>query len=1239
MKNYLYKNRFLLLLVTISALVSSANYDVGTILSGWDTLHPEFNFGLYFKRILFGVWQENQGLGALATQSHASEIARMFIYYPLSFILPDSLLRYSYFFLTIILGPVGVYFFVKQIVFKENHLKTEVSAFLAGLFYLLNLGTLQHFYVPFEMFATHFASLPWLLLFSIHYLDDKKPKTLLIFSVITFFSASMAHTSTLWFAFFGSFLTFLFSYCLVRKNFKSDFKRLIIIIAASILINLFWLLPNIYFIANDNGAVSNSKIHSLFSDEAFAQNQSFGTIKDLLIFKNFLFNWGEYVGNNKFAPLLDEWSLYLQSSAVILIGYFFSLVAIVGLIYSIIKKNKVATALLSFLGIGIFFWLNTNPPFGFIYNLLRDNIPFFREALRFPFTKFSIILIFTVSIYFAYGVSFIIVAASKIKESKNFPYVIFFIFLIGIIYYTLPAFKGSFISPGMRVRIPSEYRQMFAWFDAQPQGRVASLPINSFWGWTYHDWYYQGAGFLWFGIKQPLLDREFDRWSPANEQYYREMSQAIYSKDIILFNNVIKKYNIGYILLDKSVIAPGPGNDPKILFIPEIEDLLSNSSNIQREKTFGDKLSVYKVSNQNYPLFTLENPISISPVAKSFYEDFAFEEYGDYISLGSGDVNFPFRNIINNQNHLLKDLNSSQQGISLALDDKTTSINFPNFVSTENQIPADLFVIKTQNRIQILFYPQFPLENSNQLPIILSPPTVSSDLILSINQKYNFRIGKIEENVPFLLGQIFLRTDSDNSISIYPSKEENITKPDIQSLSYSLFPCGSYELNPVFGLNTLSQNSFSFFAQHAQACMRFPLENVFSQVAIASNSGQALVGIKFDFTGDSQPNLCIAKKDKANCIYYFSKNLDISNSSLGLSQYFAVKTSDIPSFEVKIFLDSSDLISSKNVTYKNLYFSKTAPLFEAEITKDDISTVAKQNLSSKTEIIIPFSGNRDLSQDITKLPKTGGSCGIINPRGPAPTSREVVKNESADYIRYTSDDGSFCDHFSYQELDSNKTYLIAIKSRNIKGLPIRLCIANLESKRCDVYTILPKNSDFKTDIYLLPAMGDESGFDVNINNFAIKRVQSINDVASINVIPIPYNWLSRIEKGSSPQYSKSTREIVGAFSHPNPSLYTLKNPNLNNNQTLVLSQAYAKGWHAYEVSHLSLTTQIFPFVFGKELKNHLLINNWANGWKLNDSSNFIVIVYLPQYLEYFGLILTILTFTVVIIKTKRDNKS
>jgi hypothetical protein len=62
----------------------------------------------------------------------------------------------------------------------------------------------------------------------------------------------------------------------------------------------------------------------------------------------------------------------------------------------------------------------------------------------------------------------------------------------------------------------------------------------------------------------------------------------------------------------------------------------------------------------------------------------------------------------------------------------------------------------------------------------------------------------------------------------------------------------------------------------------------------------------------------------------------------------------------------------------------------------------------------------------------------------------------------------------------------------------------------------------------------------------------------------------------------------------------------------------------------------FPFIFGKEIKEHMLINNWANGWRLEELPNTadqstLIIIFLPQYLEFLGFLLLIITFILILI--------
>ena len=92
--------------------------------------------------------------------------------------------------------------------------------------------------------------------------------------------------------------------------------------------------------------------------------------------------------------------------------------------------------------------------------------------------------------------------------------------------------------------------------------------------------------------------------------------------------------------------------------------------------------------------------------------------------------------------------------------------------------------------------------------------------------------------------------------------------------------------------------------------------------------------------------------------------------------------------------------------------------------------------------------------------------------------------------------------------------------------------------------------------------------------------------------------------------------------------YRITGKSLMEDGDLTFYQAFDKGWKAYKleddkISIINGLEEFFPFIFGKEIKDHVLINNWANGWILNNkrveqSDNRIVIVYLPQYLEYLG---------------------
>lgn len=639
------------LLAAVAVLLCALNYTSNTWLSGWDTLHPELNFFLYFKRIFFGVWQEHQGLGALATQAHIAEIPRMLLYYPLSFIFPDNFLRYSYFFLTLIIGPLGMFYFLREVIFKNSKENIRnLASFSGGLFYLLNLGTLQQYYLPLEMFATHFATLPWLFLFASKILQESGKKNYLIFLAITFFNAPISHTPTLFYAYFLGLTVFLLGSFIQKRNL---WKKCLAILGLTITINSFWFLPHLYFIFTSGSIVQESKISSMFSETAFLTGQKFGNLKDTLFLKNYLFEWGKFDNSQKqFVKLFEEWNPHLERPEVVVIQFLLAGMVLIGLFWSVKNKKFQCLPVLGVFLVSFLLIANNVHILRNIYEFLQNKIPLFKEALRFPYTKLSILLMFSQAVFF--GVFWekvsekVLIVLKRLKE-REIVFGLAILITAMLVYFMLPAFKGNLINKDMKVKFPPEYFSAMEYLNSQEGGRIALLPIHQYWGWIYHSWGYEGAGFEWFGLSSPLLNREFDRWNPYNEQFYWEASYAVYSKNRQLFENVLEKYQVQWLMLDESTINP---SSPKTVFSDELKEMFLSSKKVSLAKVFG-KIKIYKVDLQN-PVkdfaFLAEDLPAVGPDYAWGNYDKAYVDNGNYFSC-AGAKNcaptsyYPFRSL------------------------------------------------------------------------------------------------------------------------------------------------------------------------------------------------------------------------------------------------------------------------------------------------------------------------------------------------------------------------------------------------------------------------------------------------------------------------------------------------------------------------------------------------------------------------------------------------------------------
>lgn len=647
MKSFLSKWFYIIVLFTLSLLLIWQNYTPETYLTGWDTLHPEFNFPENLQRLLFGVWRPEQGLGAVAGHSHMADLPRVILLWLWSFFLPISMLRYSYLFFCLLLGPLGVYWLLQYLFSKSK--MAELTAFLGALIYLLNLSTLQQFFVAFEMFVTQWAYLPWIIFFSLKFLKEKTKSSLLLYAIFTLLATPQAYAAHLWYPFFGFYCMFLLLWLFWDKK---VFKQVIFLFILTIIINSFWLLPNLFFIFN-SGNVARENLHNqLYSQEFLAKNRATGTLSEAALIKGFYFDWEVYNFNRQTTEnLLQVWNEHLKNTDVLFIGYSLFTLSLLGLLLSFARKRRKLLVFSPFFVFSFILLANRTWPFNLFFDFLL-RLPLFEEALRFSFTKISILALFGMVMFVSIAINWLL------NKFHNRGRVFFSVALfICLVIYAFPAFQGNFISSAIKQTIPPEYFNLWQYLQKQPDGRILTLPLNNSSGWVYYQWGYQGSGLIWFGVPQSVMDRDFDRWSHYNEQAYREFFNALYTQKYQFFENALKKYRISYILRDLNQIPPGGKNENQMTLRRETNAFfrqLQLKGQVRRVAQFGN-LILYEL-NQGY------SPVEVGKLTKEINPSYRWQLFDwqyqgiDYLTdFNSQENYYSFRNIFQQHNKLYED--------------------------------------------------------------------------------------------------------------------------------------------------------------------------------------------------------------------------------------------------------------------------------------------------------------------------------------------------------------------------------------------------------------------------------------------------------------------------------------------------------------------------------------------------------------------------------------------------------
>lgn len=1150
LKRHLTEVFCVLLLTVIVALVAVSNYTQGTFLTGIDNFHIEFDLQLAWSRAWNGVWQENQGVGIVSGLAQMTELPRVAIYQILIWVMPMNLIRYTYVFGNLYLGVIGVFFLVWYLS------KSRLAGLAGALFYLFNLGTLQVFFMPTEMFVVNYAALPWLFLLVFKYLSEGKRASLWWYAGLLFIFAPMAMTPTI----FVVYLLFLGIACVGHK-----WKRVMGVVGVTLGMSMYFLLPFANFALNNAKILTESKVNSVFSQENYLMNAERTSWGDLATLKGMWFDYPDNVAG-KLMPLLGAWDDYLKHVGIW--GYAPMIVMTIGAVVMLWKRRWQGIVVV---GMGVVGWVllrGENQPFGGVVATLRS-LPLVAEAFRTPYTKIAPILMVIYAVTFGCGVYMLGQIWSWRKGKLMWKELVIIGVAIGLIWLNRPYFYGDLISEGVRINIPNEYFEIFKFFKSQDkQGRIMELPIQTSQAWKYTDWGYRGSGFLWYGIGQPILDRAFDVWSPYNEGFYNQFANALYScnparSDLVGVNptrsdlgeqrckeqvvKVLQKYDVRYVLLDESVIAPG--QDKEILRIEETKKL---AGELGWERVFNENfLTVWKVpvrsdlvgaSPTRSDLGGQEQGVSapdkftwVSADTSKVRRDVVYDELGTYVERQSdGGTVYPFAQLTREE---VGGATYGEQGITL--------VSTPVGIATGSHLEVPGW--REGEAVEVQYSAR--LESGN-LRVVWEPAYLINGIpgpklaSVEIPTKLDYAWVKVGEGEAVFVesgkevrGRARLAVGEALDIRLYDGVVSREESPEGWQEKWRQI-CGEHKELDCYAMRLSSPNTESLLQ------------------TVSPYEGQGLE-VCLDLEGEPYGCANVERRGVSPIV----NTLTVQKGERYWLDYVVAHGGAMPVLpSVRWYPLVENLTLESGIWEEFLHDSR----FEIQ--------------GSSVEVEVPGTPR---IYDMSILGRARiTNCDVL--------SRGTAEKAGSEYI--ADERGAACDYSELAGISTDLPYLMRLSGENIAGRSVKVFLFNQGSKRNDLEYLLGKRVFDQSFALLVSSWASLYTLNTETRSFGELAKNTLNGV-EVRYLPLLQIAGARVGKSEA---TVSTLK-VGEVKKTGTWLYLVR---VEGEGLLRLSQGYDKGWISWGLEHVK-------------------VDGWANGWII-PSARSVILFYWPQLLEYLG---------------------
>ena len=1183
---YIFRQRYgQILLVLLLLVVCIVSFRSGKFLLSNDNYSPELNPFLSVSRYVESpAWRGYRVLG-IPSDSEQADLFRSMLFLILNGLFPRSSLAQIFSLICIVVGTLSMATLTTR--FIRDFVNTKSSGyvfFISGLIYLSSLWTAWVFNFNMMPYIAQYGFLP-LLLLSIYLLmkDFTYPRFFFLFiSSILFVSTSVIGT-----LFFVNIVLILFVFIYFGYLHRVKIKGILKYFSLFLVVQLFWILPFVIYTKSVSQDIIDSPTNrAITANTIDLEKQMLDLPNAARLYTRLLGTVDDSEQKTFIFPMSEEYMNYDFYRVFGLLPIFF---ALLGLVFTLLKKEFKLIPLWIVLFGFLFLLKNQNPPFGEIYIWLQENSNIFKQVFRWVSSKvgqqYLVLLTMTATIGFLLLLNFL---SSFLKKIPRYIFILFSLALVTVplLFYMEYIFQGDLFTERATVVLPEEYYEFAGKIRKDPTSRIYYAPPSNNGYFREYEWGFVGSQFISYLVPNPVMDMSLAIGSDVGEKAMNEIRNIYDSNDVEKFNSVLEKYDVTYLLVDRSLVKGRYGHelDWTILdnYLPKLE--------LVWQKNF---LELYKT-----PKVDTKYVESIESGNSYDYGTFTREVKKDPI-ISLTDLNLSGLEIVNGS--LIKKVEYSGNPSALYLN-----------ISLQDLEKAPVYIRKYGDRIKVT--PAFPSLN-NQKNTSFKEFQFVEDASVYILDSYVIDKKTLNEG-------IFLDVPYGDIEYLGYVMEKNFVKMNFTNIlaENKSGDCsgGMYTVLPKTEKETLSSGfKIQGFTELPCAYTNIMVDRRFSYVATLSLNWESDEELIFGY--------CLNSEKYGGCINrekYFYTSSGFGQKNITIPK--VIEVGDNLSLTLYI---QNPLGKKVNVVVKDVEINISSVIKETSLSKEYID--------SSDKILNLDQSSKEL---LLQIPIVDGDDSYIysNKTG-SESIWKINKAEDGSLPFQASYENGMKQRVQRQSINQydtalttkpNNKYLLYWQGENIKNIPASLCLTYQGSDRCWIDDSFYSNELRSASRVFLPSQKNPKKLDISFSSISFSN-ESENRLNNLILMKIPEVW----EKLSySPSIVNKYKEVELTPVGKHMKGYKLEvDEKLERNTIVSIPQAKSKYWLAIGFGDEGMK------IFNREQSVHL--DGWKQGWDTeNVPYSSIFVFYWPNILSYLGYILITFLFMYFLINLFRGNK-